>query len=404
MPRLDPGPRLPRRIAHFDLDTFFVAVERLDDAALIGKPVLVGFNGPRGVVASASYESRAFGCRSAMPMAVALRLCPQAIVVSPHFDRYVALSRAFHERLREAAPIVESVGVDEAYADLTGLGPQGGAFEVARRLRARVRSDLGLAVSVCIASSRITAKTGSDRAKPDGLIEVPPGEDAAFLAPFPIRELPLVGPKLAERLAAAGITSIGEAAAADPRWLEDRFGKVGAYLHDRARGIDPTPVVGGPREAKSVSREVTFGRDVEDAAELRRVLLVHADSIGGDLRGSGKRARTVTLKLRWADFTTFVRSRTVDLPLQSTQELHREGITLLEALTAQIGTHPVRLIGLGATNLVEDVVQLAFEDAPVRQRELLDHAIDGLRERFGAASVSRGPRRAARPDLRDAMR
>lgn len=401
MPRHDPGPRLPRRIAHFDLDTFFVAVERLDDASLIGKPVLVGFNGPRGVVASASYESRAFGCRSAMPMALALRLCPQAVVVAPHFDRYVALSRAFHARLREAAPIVESVGVDEAYADLTGLAPQGGAFEVARRLRERVRADLGLAVSVCIAGSRVTAKTGSDRAKPDGLIEVPPGEDAAFLAPFPIRELPLVGPKLAERLAAAGITSIGEAAAADPRWLTDRFGKAGAYLHDRARGIDPTPVVGGPREAKSVSREVTFGRDVDDDAELRRVMLAHADSVGEELRASGKRARTVTVKLRWADFTTFVRSRTVESPLQSTQELHREGLVLLDALTAQVGVHPVRLIGLGATNLIDDVVQLAFEDAPVRQRETLDHAIDALRQRFGAGSVSRGRPRAARPGLRD---
>ena len=248
------GPRLPRRIAHFDLDTFFVAVERLDDPSLLGKPVVVGYNGPRGVVASASYEARAFGCRSAMPMAVALRLCPQAVVVPPHFDRYVELSRAFHERLREAAPIVESVGIDEAYADLTGLDPQGGAYEVARRLRARVRNELGLAVSVCVAGSRVTAKVGSDRAKPDGLIEVPVGGDAQFLAPLPLRDLPLVGPRLGERLASTGITTIGQAAGADPKWLADRFGKHGVALHERARGVDPTPVVGGAHEAKSISR------------------------------------------------------------------------------------------------------------------------------------------------------
>ncbi len=402
MPRNPPGPQLPRRIAHFDLDTFFVAVERLDDPSLVGKPVLVGFNGPRGVVASASYESRAFGCRSAMPMGMALRLCPSAVVVAPHFDRYVALSRAFHERLREAAPIVESVGVDEAYADMTGLEPQGGASEVARRFRLRVRQELGLAVSVCIADSRITAKVGSDRAKPDGLIEVEPGQDAAFLAPFAIRELPLVGPKLGERLASAGITTIGHAALADPRWLEDRFGKAGALLHDRARGIDPSGLVDGGRGAKSVSREVTFGRDVEDLDELRRVLLSHADSVGADLRTSGKRARTVTLKLRWSDFTTFVRSHTVSQPAQATAELHRAGCELLDELLARIGTQPVRLIGFGATNLVDDAVQLRFDDAPARQRETLDHAVDALRQRFGAASVSRGRPRAPRRGLRDA--
>lgn len=384
------APELPRRIAHFDLDTFFVAVERLDDPSLVGRPALVGFNGPRGVVASASYESRAFGCRSAMPMSMALRLCPQAVVVSPHFDRYVALSRAFHTRLNEAAPIVESVGIDEAYADLTGLEPQGGAGAVARRLRERVRGELGLAVSVCIAGSRITAKVGSDRAKPDGLIEVLLGEDASFLAPFPIRELPLVGPKMGHRLAAAGITTIGQAAQADPRWLEDRFGKAGALLHDRARGIDPTPVEHGGRDARSISREVTFGRDVEEMDELKRVLHAHADRVGADLRASGKRARTVTLKLRWSDFTTFTRACTLEQPAQATAELHRAACLLLDELLAKQGSRPVRLIGVAVTNLVEDAVQLGFEDAPLRRRETLDHAIDELRARFGDASVARG--------------
>lgn len=395
------GPRLPRRIAHFDLDTFFVAVERLDDPLLVGKPVLVGFNGPRGVVATASYEARAFGCRSAMPMAVALRLCPQAVVAPPHFDRYVELSRAFHERLREAAPIVESVGIDEAYADLTGLEPQGGAHEVARQLRERVRGELGLAVSVCIAGSRVTAKVGSDQAKPDGLIEIPVGGDEAFLAPLPLRDLPLVGPKLGERLAAAGITTIGQAATTDARWLADRFGKHGIALHDRARGVDPTPVVGAAHDAKSVSREVTFGEDVVEMERVRTVLRSHADRVGSDLRAAGRRARTVTLKLRWSDFTTFARSRTVGRPIQSTAELHHEACELLDELVSQVGEQPIRLVGLGATNLCEDVVQLGFEDAPVVQHEALDHTVDALRERFGAVSVRRGAVRSGRGGLRD---
>ena len=395
------GPRLPRRIAHFDLDTFFVAVERLDDPSLLGKPVVVGYNGPRGVVASASYEARAFGCRSAMPMAVALRLCPQAVVVPPHFDRYVELSRAFHERLREAAPIVESVGIDEAYADLTGLDPQGGAYEVARRLRARVRNELGLAVSVCVAGSRVTAKVGSDRAKPDGLIEVPVGGDAQFLAPLPLRDLPLVGPRLGERLASTGITTIGQAAGADPKWLADRFGKHGVALHERARGVDPTPVVGGAHEAKSISREVTFGEDVVGVERLRVCLGSHAERVAIDLREAGRRARTVTLKLRWSDFTTFVRSRTVERPIQSTVELHREACVLLDELLAQVGQQPVRLIGLGATNLRDDVVQLGFEDAPVVLQETVDHTIDALRRRFGLHAVRRGAGARGRVGLRE---
>jgi len=394
------SPRLPRRIAHFDLDTFFVAVERLDDPSLIGKPVLVGHDGGRGVVASASYESRRFGCHSAQPMAQALRLCPQAVVVRPHFDRYQALSAAFHERLNEAAPVVESVGIDEAYADLTGLDVEGGgATGVARRFRERVHRELGLAVSVCIAGSRTTAKVGSDRAKPDGLLEVPVGGDAAFLAPLAIRELPMVGPRFADQLAAVGVTTIGQAAALDGRWLESRFGKSGAFLRDRARGIDPTPVHHGGRDARSISREVTFGTDVTSLEELHAVLARHADRVASDLRSADRRARTVTLKLRWSDFTTLTRNRTVERAVRSAPELAEIGRGLLADVVAGQGLRPVRLIGLGVMNLVADVVQLSFDDADVRRSEAVDHALDAIRDRYGRRSIARG----ARPDLeRDA--
>ena len=388
---------LPRRIAHFDLDTFFVSVERARDPSLRGKPVLVGGRGGRGVVASASYESRRYGCHSAQPMSQALRLCPEAIVIAPDFERYGACSRAFHAILRESAPIVEPGGIDEAYADLTGLGEGGtGARAAAERVRTRTREELDLPVSACIAGSRTTAKVGSDRAKPDGLLEVPPGGDAEFLAPLPLRDLPLVGPRFGEHLAALEVRTIGDAALLDRRWLERRFGKAGLLLADRARGIDPAPVNDGGRGAKSISREVTFEDDVHDLDELRRTLRTHAERVGADLRRQGRRARTVTLKLRWSDFTTLTRSRTVAQPVQLTDELSGLGVALLDELLARERMRPVRLIGLGASNLVEDAVQLGFDDDEARRAANVDRTLDGIRSRYGGEAVRRGLRRGRR--------
>ncbi len=402
----DSRPVLPRRIAHFDLDSFFVAVERVKDPSLIGKPVLVGHAGRRGVVSTASYEARVFGCRSAQPMVQALRLCPQAIVVPTDFEAYLDFSRRFHAMLGEISPLVESGGLDEAFADLTGLGADGlGGRAAAEALRARVHDELGIAVSGCIAGSRTTAKVGSDRAKPDGLIEVPLGGDAAFLAPLPIRDLPFVGPKFAQALALAGIRTIGEAAAQDPRWLIAQFGSSGATLAERARGIDPAPVHAGARERKQISREVTFGEDVADIEYLRAVLREHAERVGGDLRSRDKRARTVTLKLRWQDFTTLSRSHTLERPAQATSAILDAGMALLDEIVQREGFHPVRLIGLGVTNLVEDVVQLELLEAvngtpqPARadtqRQERIDAVLDALRERYGDGSVRRGPSNVA---------
>ena len=387
--RLEPS--LPRRIAHFDLDTFFVSVERARDPSLRGKPVLVGGTGGRGVVAAASYESRRFGCHSAQAMAQALRACPEAIVIAPDFERYRERSRAFHAILRAASPVVEPGGIDEAYVELTGIGEGGaGARAAAERVRRRTREELDLPVSVCIAGSRTTAKVGSDRAKPDGLLEIAVGGDTAFLAPLPLRELPFVGPRFAEELGALGLRTIGEAACLDPRWLERRFGKAGLVLAERARGLDPTPVHAGGRSARSISREVTFGEDVTDLERLRRTLRSHAERVGADLRGQGRRARTVTLKLRWTDFTTLTRSRTLERPAQTTEELTESGWALLDELLARESLRPVRLIGLGATNLVEDAVQLGFDDGATRRAEQVDRAVDAIRDRYGGDSLTRG--------------
>ncbi|MCK9486435.1 MAG: DNA polymerase IV [Dehalococcoidia bacterium] len=400
-------PRRPRRIAHFDLDSFFVAVERALDPSLIGKPVLVGHAGARGVVASASYEARKFGCHSAQPMAQALRLCPQAVVVMSGHDVYGKYSRQFHDILNQTSPVVESVGVDEAYVDLTGTGPEvGGAYAAAQDVRRRVREELGLVVSACIAGSRTVAKVGSDRAKPDGLLEVPVGQDAAFLAPLPIRDLPLVGPRLGEALQAVGVRTIGDAADLDARWLAAQFGKAGEALAQHARGIDHTPVRAGGREHRQISRENTFGQDVTEVEELRRVLQQHADRVGGDLRRQGRRARTVSIKVRWSDFTTLSRSRTLDRPVQATAAIVETARDLLDEVVRTEGLRPVRLLGVAVSNLVEDQVQLSLDDLGsgvagataadgsarprVLRDEELDRAIDGLRARFGDRSVTRG--------------
>lgn len=374
-------------------------MERLHDPSLIDQPVLVGGHGRRGVVAAASYEARRFGCHSAQPMSQALRLCPQAIVVPSRFDRYRPISRDFHRMLDETSPAVESVGIDEAYVDLTGV--EGSADPAAARraaegIRARVRHELGIAVSICIAGSRTTAKVGSDAAKPDGLLDVPPGEDASFLAPRPVRELPLVGPNFGAALAALGVQTIGQAASLDRDWLEQRFGRAGVVLHDRAHGVDPTAVRPGGRPARSISREVTFSEDVTELETLRRTLRRHAERVGADLRRANRRARTVTLKLRWSDFTTLTRSRTLDRPVQATSALTAAGSELLTELFRTQGQRPVRLLGLGATNLVDDVTQLGFdelrpEEATTRRQEELDRTLDGIRKRFGNRSVNRGP-------------
>lgn len=389
------GPQRPRRIAHFDLDTFYVSVERARDPSLIGRPVLVGGRPPRGVVAAASYEAREFGCHSAQPMSQALRACPQAVVVRGDFQRYGEVSKQFRAILQDYAPLVEQTSIDEAYADLTGLG-DGPADSVlaAESVRRRVRDELKIAVSVCIAGARVVAKVGSDRAKPDGLIEVPVGGDAAFLAPLSIRELPMVGPKLGDALRAIGVQTIGQIAGLDAAWLRERFGRAGELLVERAQGRDPTPVRAGRRPNRSISREVTFGQDIADRDELARILADHAERVGRDLRHAERRARTVTLKLRWNDFSTLTRSTTLDRAVQSTTAIRKTGVTMLDAVLDASGRRPVRLIGLGVTNLVEDALQLELESAATStlEAERLDHTLDAVRARFGEQALRRGLR------------
>jgi DNA polymerase-4 len=389
-----------RVIAHVDLDAFFVAVEQAKQPDLREKPVVVGGDpGGRGVVATASYEARVFGIYSGMPLATAKRLCPHAIFLRGDYRAYERVSREFHRILRDYSPLVEPGGLDEAYLDLTGCEPvitaraavhadEPPAVSAGQDIRRRVREELSLAASVGIASGRSLAKVASDAAKPDGLLLVPAGSEAAFLAPLPVRRLPGLGAKAEAELTRLGIRTLGQLAGLSDARLSALFGSWGPALGERARGIDPTPVGGGRAPAKSISREGTYARDVSDRAVLLASLRSYAESVGADLRSGGNRARCVTLRLRYGDFTTITRSHTLRQPTHDDEEIYRVGAGLLER-TLSRDARAVRLLGLGVSQLTGDEVQLSLFDRR-RPVEALLGAIDRLRAKYGHRSVETG--------------
>ncbi len=391
----------PRKasILHVDLDAFFVSMELLRRPELRGKPVVVaGGLGARGVVNTCSYEARAFGVRSAMPVSRAHQLCPHAVFLESDYAYYSEASRAFHAILRDYTPLVEPAGADEAYLDVAGSERLFGEPEViARDIRRRILVEIGITGSVGVSINKLVSKVASDAGKPDGLVIVPAGDEAAFFAPRPIRELPMVGPKTAATLASLGVHSIGDLAAVPLPVLESRFGRHGAELHSRAQGVYDSPVLSGRGEAKSISRETTFGEDEPDGARLRGVLLGHAERVAADLERERRAARTVTLKLRFPPFETLTRSVTSPQPFHLAGELFEAAAALFERVWAENGKRPVRLVGLGATNLQERAQQLRLGET--LEADDLASALTGLRERFGDGVISRaaeiGHRRGA---------
>jgi len=350
-----------RVICHADLDAFYASVEQMDRPELRGRPVLVGGSpSERGVVAAASYEARRFGARSAMPMRTALRLCPpEAVRVQPRFDRYSAVSRHVMALFRARTPLVEPLSLDEAYLDLTEPLAAPGAPTpegAARALKDAVRVAVGLTISVGVATSKSVAKIASDLHKPDGLVVVPPGSERDFLAPLPVARLWGVGPKGAERLARAGVTTVGQLAAMDPRWLAHAFGKWGPLLGDLANGVDDRPV-SPDRETKSVGRETTFAEDVADRTSLAETLQRLSDQVGVRLHRHGLRGRTVTLKLRHHDFRTISRQTRLLAPTDAAPEIFGEALRLLDAELARGGRF--RLIGVTVSGF-DPVAQLAL--------------------------------------------
>jgi DNA polymerase-4 len=342
-----------RTILHCDLDAFYASVEQLDRPELRGKPVVVG--GPpeaRGVVAAASYEARRFGVRSAMPMSRALRACPEAVRVSPRFDRYGEVSRKVMALFREVTPLVEPLSLDEAFLDVSEQAPaHGGGEGLAREIKRRVKAETGLTVSIGVATNKTVAKIASDMGKPDGLVVVPAGGEAAFLAPLPVRVLWGVGPRAEAELAKIGVRTIGELATADEGALTARFGVRGDWFSRMARGLDDRPVE-TEHERKSVGAETTFPRDLPDGPELRAELKRLAEGVAKRLRKQGVTARTVVLKLRYADFRTITRQTSAAESVSTAEELAAAATALLEK-TARAEDR-FRLLGIHATGLQGD--------------------------------------------------
>lgn len=379
-----------RTIFHVDIDAFFAAAERSVDPDLIGKPLIIGGKGARGVVACASYEVRPYGIRSAMPMSRALRLLPNALVISPTHGLYSKISKAFMGILRDYTPDVQVMSVDEAYMDMTGTEALYGPPEkVAHDIKKRISEELKLTASIGIAPSRLVAKIASDERKPDGMFTVPIGDEAAYLAPMPVRKLPGIGPRAAEKLGRLGIRTLGELAAFPEAPLRREMGNQSARLIERAKGIDDSDLSSGAK-SKSISSETTFHEDSTDRAFLDKTVADLAEGVGRRLRRTGKHARSVSLKLRYNDFTTLTRHNTPHVSFDGDARIVEIATALLDAALKQRNA-PVRLIGVGVENLAEPAAQLSLLDPATSDDSALSSTLDKIRDRFGEDSVSRGP-------------
>jgi nucleotidyltransferase/DNA polymerase involved in DNA repair len=396
-----------RTILHVDMDAFYAAIEQRDRPELKGKPVIVGADPKggrgRGVVATASYEARAFGVASAMPISQAWKRCPHGVYLHPDMEKYATVSRQVMEVLGRFSDCVEPVSIDEAFLDVTGSRRVFGDGEtLAARLKAAVREDTALTASVGVATSKLVAKVASDMRKPDGLVVVAAGTEAAFLAPLPIRRLWGVGPKTEEELARLGVHTIGALAALAPERLERKLGTHGHDLTRLARGEDDRPVVADHGEAKSMGQEHTFDQDVADRGRLRETLLDLSDAVARRLRSHGLRARTITLKYRDETFRTLTRAETVAEPTDAGDVLFRVTWRLFEGVH---GERRVRLLGIYASGFGAG----AQLDLFARPGNAADQVRDAVDRRFGEGTLTRAslivyPERRHTPDRRGSRR
>jgi DNA polymerase-4 len=372
-----------RKILHLDLDAFFCAVEELKNPSLAGKAFAVGGKPDhRGVISSCSYPARKCGVHSAMPTGQALRQCPKLILVSSSFGEYSAKSQAVMNILNQLTGLVEQISIDEAFLDVTDL-PEDGET-IARKLQADVAAITGLPCSIGVASNKLVAKGDT---YPRAILVVPPGFEAQFLAPLPTKAMWGVGPKMEASLTEAGIRTIGEITEHTKVELECLFGKYGSELYDRARGIDERPI-SLEREAKSVSQETTFSKDTADLALLRQTMKDLSTQVGYRLRQEEVSARVIRLKIRWSDFSTH--SRQVSLP----QATDQDGViySTAEGLFKRIWEpgKPVRLLGVGGSDLIETSRQMSLWETPTEKEHRLLLALDELREKYGKKAVRRG--------------
>lgn len=385
---------MPRKIVHLDLDAFFCAVEELLNPSLKGRAFAVGGRPEeRGVVSSCSYAARAFGVRSAMPMGRALGLCPGLLVISTQDNLYGKYSRQVMDRLHGWTALVEQISIDEAFLDLSDLTES--AESLAHRIQAQIQNELGLPCSLGVATNKLVAKIATDAGKaarhnnqpPRAITVVPPGQEAAFLAPLPVQSLWGIGPKSAARLGELGIHTIGELANWDQTDLVKTFGKSGYDLARHARGLDDSPIT-TEHEAKSISQEVTFSRDITDVEALRRTLRELSETVGRRLRQAHLVGATVKIKLRWSDFTTLTRQVTLPQPTDQDKDIYNAALELMEK--NRPARQLVRLLGVGVSNITPPIRQLSLWETSTEKSRRLQSALDELREKFGDEIIHHG--------------
>jgi DNA polymerase-4 len=377
---------MTRAILHVDMDAFYASVEQRDNPALRGRPVIVGGHPRRGVVLAASYEVRRFGVRSAMPMARALQAAPQAVVVAPRFHAYVEASEAVFRIFESVTPLVEPLSLDEAFLDVTAsVGLLGAPRDIAARVRRRIREEVQLPASAGLAEVKFVAKIASDVGKPDGQHEVPPGGAEAFLRPLPVGRLWGVGPRTEAQLASLGLRTIGDVADKELSWLTAHLGTSAQHFWELSHGIDDRPVV-PDSEAKSVGAQDTLDEDVRGAEALLPHLHSQALRVGRRLRRAGLKGRAVQLTIKYGDFRSLTRQRTLEQPSDDGQLLYREAVGLLAKVDL---SRPVRLTGVAVHELSREEAQLGLFGAPPPSRaDQLNQALDRIASKFGQQAIT----------------
>lgn len=378
---------MQRWIIHIDMDAFFAAVEQRDNPDLQGNPVIVGGLGKRGVVSTASYEARRVGVHSAMPMTEARRLCPKGIFLAGNHHKYAKVSGQIAEILAAFSPVIEPLSLDEAFLDVTGmewlyLSP----VEIAKQIKQRIKAELGLVASAGIAPNKLLAKMASDLSKPDGLLFIEPGKEAAFLKGIPVERMWGVGATTAKQLKAAGLQYIGQLAKADNVVLARYFGNNAAAIRQLAMGLDDRPVV--PEHApKSIGNEITFEKDIHTKEAIKRELLALSQKVGRRLRQDGYAGRTVTVKVRFASFKTITRSKTLTEPTFLDEVIYEIASAIMENQSLAEG---VRLLGVTLSNLQPQYGQPSLFSDDEDKRVQMSEAVDRLKDRFGEGIVTRG--------------
>jgi DNA polymerase-4 len=384
------------------MDAFFASVEQVDNPDLRGKPVLVGGAGPRGVVSAASYEARVYGCRSAQPTAVALRLCPHAIVVRGHYERYSEVSRQMFEILEAVTPLVQPLSVDEAFLDVAGSVRLFGPPElIARQIKDKIKAVTGVTASVGVAPNKFLAKLASDLDKPDGLTILRAEDVDTVLPPLPVEKIWGIGPKTALRLYGIGVRTIGDLRKLPAELMAQRLGDEADHYRRLAHGIDDR-VVTPDRDAKSVGQEQTFGENLTDPEQVRDVMLGQVEQVGSRLRRYGLRAKSVTVKIRYGDFETITRRTTLTESVDTTTPIWDAARSLFDEWAAKT-YRPVRLIGVQAGQLSDtNAGQLSLFTNKTREKEQrLDGVVDRINAKFGKRAVHRGRATGRRREQQD---